>query len=151
MSKKKNNLARRELRFTRALLGSNNVAIVRVGSEQMVMNWRNLKQISVGHLLQRGINELPHHWTIYLAVFCRSQTGERYIKPVEIAPAGQYKAEHLTAVLQDQITQLRGTCNPAHVLMTGWIATPYPRSLTEEEADRVFDQLNPWRGECERT
>lgn len=143
--RKPNNLAQRQLRFTRSLFRSHCVSVVRVGDNQLVMHWGNQKAIKVGELVQNGINGLPHHWTIYLAAICRSQTGERYFKPREIAPTGAYKADQLTAVLNEHMEDLVQTeCNPAHVLRTAWIALPYDKSLTEKEADRIFEKMRAW-------
>lgn len=144
---KPNNLAKRQLRFTRALFKSHCVSVVRVGDEQLVMHWKSQKAIRVGELVMNGINDLAHHWTVYLAVICRSQTGERYFKAEEIAPTGAYKAEHLTTVLNEYLNKLVEQCNPAHVLRTAWVALPYEKSLTEEEADRIFEKMRAWDDE----
>lgn len=148
MSKRRpHNRERRHLMGIRAVLRSNCIAVVNVGERQGLIHWKNLKSIAGSHRIVDGICDLPHHWTIYLAVFCRSQTGERYIRASEVAPAGQYKSEHLTEVIEHYHDELTASCNPAHIAGRGWIALPYPVSLTEEQAARVFDAVGAWEKE----
>jgi len=168
--RKKNNPAARMQRNTRALLRHNCVAVVHVdpSGRQGLINWKNCRSVPPSRELAYSICEIAHHWTIYLAVFCRSQTGERYTKAVEIAPTGQYRSEQLGAqvieydaydeagtlievrseiepgVIDVEIEKLLATCNPAHVIGQGWIASPVGESLTEEQAARVFDAVGCW-------
>ena len=144
MKRKSNNRARRNLLCTRAALRSNCVAVVNVGERQGLVHWKNLKSIGGSHRIADGICDLAHHWTIYLAVFCQAQSGERYIKADEIAPAGMHRSEKLVDVMEHYHDELTATCNPTHVVGRGWIALPYPVSLTEEQADRVFDAVGAW-------
>lgn len=147
MAKKKGALESRRLRFTRSLLKQHCVSIVNVGGRQGLVHWKNLKSIAAGRLLAEGICDLPHEWTIYLAVLCRSQTGEQYIKSEEVAPQGQYRAEHLTEVIRHYHDELTATCNPAHIVQRAWIALPYRVTVEEEQAARVFDAVGAWEQE----
>lgn len=144
--RKKNNGPARMQRFTRALLSQNNIAVIHIepSGRQGLINWKNCKSVAAGKLLASGICDIAHHWTIYLAVFCRSQDGQCYIKADEIAPQGQYRSEQLAGVMEQYHNELMATCNPAHVIGQGWIASPVGHSLTEEQADRVFSAVGAW-------
>jgi len=170
MKRKKNNPAARMQRNTRALLRHNCVAVVHVdpSGRQGLINWKNCKSIAPSNELAYSICEIAHIWTIYLAVFCRSQTGERYIKAAEIAPQGQYRSDQLGAqvieydafdehgnfievrreiepgVIDVEIEKLLATCNPQHVIGQGWIASPVGESLSEEQAGRIFEAVGCW-------
>lgn len=147
MTRKKNNSGARLQRFTRALLRQHSIVVVGVqhSGKQGLLNWKNCKSIAAGKLLASGICDIAHHWTIYLAVFCQSQSGERYIKATEIIPNGAYRSEQLSSVMEAHHEELAAGCNPAHVIGKGWIASPVGESLTEEQAARVFDAVGIWQ------
>jgi len=168
--RKKNNPAARMQRNTRALLRHNCVAVVHVepSGRQGLIHWKNCKSIAPSPELSHSICDIAHHWTIFLAVFCRRQDGECYIKPAEVATKSQYKAAHLAAqvieydaydehgnfievrreiepgVIDVEIEKLLATCNPAHVIGQGWIASPVGESLSEEQAGKVFEAVGCW-------
>lgn len=140
--RKKNNSAARMLRFTRALLRQNHVVVAMVAMDghqrrDAIMNWKSRRKVKVGELVMSGITDLPHPWTIYMAVFCRSPD-MTYTKAIEIEPAGQYRAEQLTDVIRQYHGDLIDSCNQAHIIGTGWIASPSGESLSEDDADSVF-------------
>ena len=84
--RKKNDGQRRLLRATEAPLRQNHIAIVDLlpQDKQGLINWKTCRAINASRQLVNGVCDLPHRWTIYLAVFCRSPLGERYIKGEEI-------------------------------------------------------------------
>lgn len=148
MSKRKpNNVAERVRRASRALLRSNHAAVVNLDPSgwQGMVNYRNLKRIPPGVAIANAICDITHHWTIYLAALCIDQTGQRYIKSVEIAPQGMYKAEALTEVIEQTYTALVDEQNPAHLVGSGWIAMPAAVSLDEEQAAKVFETVGAWQ------
>jgi len=145
--RKKNNAQRRLLRATDALLRQHHIVIVDIhpADKQGLLNWKNCKSVNAGRQLVDGVCDLPHQWTIYLAVFCRSQTGEQYIKAQEVEPIGRYRSGQLTEVIVHHHEALIATCNPAHVTGYGWIASPVGESLTEEQAAKVFEAVGCWQ------
>ena len=172
--RKSNNTAVRMQRFTRALRRQHHIAGVHIENpeRQGLINWRNCKSVAAGPQLASGICDIAHHWTIYLAVFCRSPNGECYIKAEEIAPQGQYTSAQLgpreveydlidedgrvigsttetePGVIDKAMTELVARCNQTHVIGRGWIASPVGDSLTEEQADRVFEAVGAWQQAC---
>ena len=75
---------------------------------------------------------------------CDAGAGGQYSKSVEVAPQGQYLAEHLTDVIESTYKDLIAECNPNHVVASGWIAIPTDVSLTEQQAARVFNAVGVW-------
>ena len=69
--RKKNDKARRLLRATDALLRTNHVVIVDIHPTDLqgLINWKNCRSVKAGRQLVDGVCDLPHQWTIYLAVF----------------------------------------------------------------------------------
>ncbi|MCY1389116.1 hypothetical protein D9M71_39060 [compost metagenome] len=149
--RKPNNMRHRVERSMRALLSSNHVAVVNIdpSGRQGMINWKNCKNIPPGQRIADAICDIPHHWVIYISALCVDQFGKRYIKSVEIAPQGMYKAESLTDVIEQTYRALVDEQNPAHVVASGWIALPYAVSLDEERAARIFDACGAWNQQPE--
>ena len=148
-SRKPHNMRARLERSCRALLSSNHVAVVNINpsGRQGMINWKNCKNIPPGQRIADAVCDIPHRWTIYLSALCIDQTGQRYSKSVEIAPQGNYLAEHLTDAIEATYKDLIADCNPNHVVASGWIAIPAAVSLEEEQAARVFDAVGCWSQE----
>lgn len=147
ISKRKPNNSRTRLdRSLRAILSSGHVAVVNIdpAGKQGLINWLNCKNIPKGQRVANAVCDIAHRWTIYLSAFCSDQRGERYYKSTEIAPQGIYLAEHITDVLEEHYRALITTCNPMHVVGSGWIAIPDSVSLTEAQAAAVFSAVGAW-------
>ncbi|UQB79155.1 hypothetical protein KI429_05690 [Pseudomonas shirazica] len=146
MSKRKpHNMRARLERTCRALVSANHAAVVNIdpSGQQVLINWKNLKQICVRQVVD-AVCDIPHRWTIYLSVLCRTELGERYHKSIEVAPQGNYRAEHLTDVIEATYTDLRATANPNHLVAAGWIAIPTDTTLDEAEAAKIFAAVGAW-------
>lgn len=133
------------LQLTRALLRQNHVVVAMVAMDgqprrDAVMNWKSLRKVKVDDLVMAGITDLAHQWTIHLAVFCKTSK-MTYTKAIEIEPAGQYRAEQLIEVIRQHHGDLIDSCNPAHVIGIGWIASPSGESLNEDDANSVFSAI----------
>lgn len=109
----------------------------------MLVNWKNLKQICVRQVVD-AVCDIPHRWTICLSVMCRTEFNERYHKSIEVAPQGNYRAEHLTDVIEATYTDLRATANPNHLVASCWIAIPTDTTLDEAEAAKIFAAFGAW-------
>ncbi|MFV3402835.1 hypothetical protein ACNFIC_02620 [Pseudomonas sp. NY15463] len=146
MSKRKpHNMRARLERTCRALVTANRAAVVNIdpSGQQVLINWSNLKQIRVRQIVD-AICDIPHRWTIYLSVLCRTELGERYHKSVEVAPQGIYRAEHLTDVIEAMYSDLRAKSNPNHLVASGWIAIPTDTTIDEAQAAKVFATVGAW-------
>jgi hypothetical protein len=146
MSKRKpNNGFVRAERSCRALLRTNHVAVVNIdpSGTQIMANWKSCRQIR-SLAIANALFDFSYHWTIYLSAMCRDERGVEYVKSVEISPEGIYKVERLTDAIEHYYLELRNSCNPNHLVASGWIAIPAEISLTEEQAARVFDAVGVW-------
>lgn len=140
------NPMKRFLRERKALLRLYRVAVVTVdpSGRQGLIDWRTCKNIAPGRTIAEAVCDIAHHWTIYLACFCIDDKGERYIKPLEIAPEGIYLSDDLAEVIRHYYTELRASCNPRHLVGSGWVANPSGKSLTEHEAAMIFEAVGAW-------
>lgn len=150
MSKRKPNNPRARLaRSLSAILRSNSVAIIHIdpSGKQGLIHWRQCKSIPPGQRVADALCDLPHRWTIYLSAFCTDQQGRTYSKSCEVEPQGLYLAEHLTDLLEHYSLELRATCNPIHLIGSGWIAIPDTVELDEAQAVRLFEAVGAWQQE----
>lgn len=111
-----------------------------------LISWKDGRSVASSPDLELGIVGFPHHWTITLAVFCRSET-EEYIKSVELVPDRALKAESLAAECQTEHRKLEDGCNPKHVIGKGFVASPVGKRLTEAEAEKLFALCGAWHQE----
>ncbi|KAF1003313.1 MAG: hypothetical protein GAK36_00281 [Pseudomonas sp.] len=79
-----------------------------------------------------------------MSVLCLTEFGGRYHKSIEVAPHGNYRADHLTDVIEATYTELRATANPNHLVASGWIAIPFDTTLDEAEAAKIFAAVGAW-------
>ena len=146
MSQRKphNRRARLE-RACRALLSTNHVAVVNIDpvGRQFLINWKSAKKI-VSRQVVDAVCDMSHHWSICIGAFCTDQFGDSYIKFSKVAPAGIYLAKHLDDFIEEHYRALLASCNPMHLVGSGWIATPYDVELSDEQARMVFDAVNAW-------
>ncbi|OAI84916.1 hypothetical protein [Pseudomonas putida] len=146
MSKRKpHNFRARMERACRSLLSANHVAVVNIdpSGQQILVNWNSCKQIRSRQIVD-AVCDIAHRWTIYLSVMCQKPNGEQYSKSVEVAPQGNYRAEHITEVIEASYFDLRSQCNPNHIRAAGWIAIPSDTSLDEAQAAKVFAAAGAW-------
>ena len=85
----------------------------------------------------------------HVAVLCRDQLGTAYMKSVEIAPQGIYKAAQLAEAVETYCVELKAGCNPYHFIGLAWLAIPTEATLTEAQAERVFDAFGAWHKQQE--
>ncbi|MCY1306090.1 hypothetical protein D9M70_559250 [compost metagenome] len=118
---------------------------------QTLINWKNAALITSKsrRTIVDAVCDIPHHWSIYLAALCRTEAGEFYMKPIEVAPLGAHLAKDLEYVIEPYSVELRDKCNPKHYLGIAWIAIPDDVSLNEAQADRIFDVVGAWPAESQ--
>lgn len=148
MSKKRkpNNMHARLERFSRSVLRQYRVAVVNIdpAGRQGLIDYGTAKNIAPGRHVADAVCDISHPWVIYIGAFCIDQSGQRYIKAIEVTPQGIYRSDALAGVIEENYRALLDTCNPAHVVSSGWIANPNGVSLTEEQADRIFEACGAW-------
>lgn len=144
--KPNNNRARLE-RASRAALRQSKLAVYNVdpAGRQGLCNWETAAKYRPSRHVADAIFDMSHQWVIYISAFCRDQGGRRYYKSVEIAPHGIYHTDALAGVLDEHYRALLDSCNPAHIVGSGWIANPCGHALDEAGAARIFEAVDAWK------
>lgn len=138
--------------YYRSLRRSNHVAVLDIEhlELQVLVDWKHARAIGNGReAVATAVTEMPHRWSLYLAALCRDQLGTAYMKSVEIAPQGIYKAAQLAEAVETYCVELKAGCNPYHFIGLAWLAIPTEITLTEAQAERVFDAFGAWRKQSE--
>ena len=143
--KPNNNRARLE-RASRAVLRHSKLAVYNIdpSGRQGLCNWETGIKYRPSRHVADAIFDMSHQWVIYISAFCQMPDGRRYYKSVEIAPQGIYHTDALAGVLEQHYRELLDSCNPAHLIGSGWIANPSGVSLDEAQADRIFEACGAW-------
>lgn len=149
--RKPNNMQPRMQRSLSAVLRTNHIAVVSIdpSGRQGMVNYKSCKNVPPGPRIAAAMCDYAHKWTIYVAGLCVDQKGERYVKAEEIAPQGIYLAAHLTDVIETTYRALLDTCNPQHLVASGWLAIPDDVSLDEAQAAAVFEAVGAWNQQKE--
>jgi hypothetical protein len=63
---------------------------------------------------------------------------------VEISPEDIYKVERLTDTIEHYYLDLRESCNPNHLVASGWIAIPTEVTLDEAQAAKLLYAVGAW-------
>jgi len=146
MSKRKvHSMQTRLARSFRSILATNHICVVNIdpSGNQRMFNWKSCKPILSRQIVD-AIFDVSHNWTIYISCMCLRQDGSEYLKSVEIAPEGMHRAAQLTEVIEHYYTELRESCNQAHLVAYGWIAVPSATSLDEAQAAKLFATAGAW-------
>lgn len=139
MSKRKaNNELERTKRIARASLKECVVVYVSGDDHKRLYSLKHNSQVRCTTSIDRAIHGIRWPWTVYIAAFCRDQTGAEYVKAEEIAVEGEYLYRELAELLNELHFQLLETVNCQHLCGVGWIAAPRRCSFDEAEAYRVF-------------
>lgn len=146
MKRKANNTQARVARALGAALRTNHAAVVQIdpSHRQGMVNWKTGSSIPPSRQVSAALHDYPYRWAICIGAFCEAQDGERYYKFSKVATAGIYLAEHLDHFIETYYRELLDTCNPRHLVASGWIATPYDVELSDKQAELVFDAAGAW-------
>lgn len=142
MSKRKaNNELERTKRIARASLKDCVVVYVSGDDHKRLFSLKHMMQVRCTVSIDRAVHAIRWPWTVYIAAFCRDQTGQEYIKSEEIAVDGEYLYREIAELLNDQHFALLQTVNRQHLCGVGWIAAPRRCVFDEAQAADVFGQL----------
>lgn len=133
-------------RARRALVRTNHAAVANVepGDIQVMINWKACRQIR-SRPVADALCDLPHHWTVYIAVFCRDEKGALYSKATEFTTEGIHLVANLEHLMIEKHAAVCASANPKHVIGSGWLAIPDKVTITEEEANKVFTAMGVWQ------
>lgn len=143
--RKQHNLQARLQRNSRAILRLHGAAVFQIDPEniQGLISLKTGRLIPPGQTMADAMCDVPHAWTIYFGAFCTYEFGH-YLKSEEVALQGIYRAEHLADVIEDRYRALIDSCNPNHMVGSGWIANPCGISMDEAQAARMFEAVGAW-------
>lgn len=144
--RKANNMRARMQRSLSAVLRTNHVAVINIdpSGKQGMINYKNCKNVPPGPKVAAAMCDYAHKWTLYVAGLCVDQAGNKYVKAEEIAPQGVYLAAHLTDVIEQTYQALVASCNPAHLVGSGWLAIPDDVTIDEAQAYKLFEAVGAW-------
>jgi len=145
MKKSKHNMQARLHRNSRAILRLHGAAVFQIDPQniQGLISLKTGRLIPPSQIMADAMCDVPHSWTIYFGAFCVYESGQ-YLKSEEVALQGVYLAEHLADVIEDRYRSLIDSCNPKHVVGSGWIANPCGISMDEAQAARMFEAVGAW-------
>lgn len=133
-------------RSRRALVRTNHAAVANVepGDIQIMINWKNCKQIR-SLLVANSLYDISHRWTVYLAVFCQEPSGTQYSKSTEFTTSGMHLVANLEPLMVEKHAEVCASANQKHVIGSGWVAIPDDISLTEAQANAIFSAMGVWQ------
>ena len=132
-------------RSMRALLGPNYASVIYIdpSGHQGMIHWKNGKQI-LSKRVADALCDIPHRWTIYIAGICIRQDGAQYIKSIDIRPDGIHFVEKLTDVIEHFYNEVKGDCNPNHLVGMGWLAVPGIVPVAEAQLSALLASVGAW-------
>ncbi len=137
-NRKANNELERTRRVARACLKDCVVVYVSGDTHKRLYSLKHDAQVRCTVSIDLAIHSIRWPWTVYIAAFCRDQTGAEYVKAEEIAVAGEYLYSELSDLLNEQHFALLETVNRQHLCGVGWIAAPRRCTFDEAQAYQVF-------------
>jgi hypothetical protein len=99
------------------------------------------KKVSASLDMAKALANQPFKWSVLIAVFCRDQNGQEYIKSELIASKQKYLQHELIQFLSAEHTALIKSVNGNHVIGAGWLASPEGIDWDEKVAGKIFEQL----------
>lgn len=129
-----------------ATYGTSDLLLVFVGGtkETHALDKKTGSPVPLGPSIVDSLHSVAFKWHVYLAVFCRSQTGEEYIQSEEMNFPAPYKRRLIQDVLNEKHEALIRTCNPKHILNIGWIASTVPYAFDDKHCDKLFTIQGGW-------
>lgn len=147
MKKKRNKKHCQVKRVTNmATLGTKDMLLVFCGGikETHAFSKKTLKPVTIGPSIADSLAKLPFKWSVYIAVLCRRQDGQNYIRSEQYNFDVPYHRANIENLLNERHDQLIRTCNSAHILNIGWIASTVPYDIEDSDAINLFDQQDGW-------
>ena len=129
-----------------ALYGTSDLLLVFVGGkrETYAFDKKELSPVNIGPSIAQSLQTVAFKWSLYLAVLCRRQDGQQYIKQKVIPFFSPYSRATIENYLNEEHEKLIKICNPLHIANIGWIASTVPYEITDEIADELFTKQGGW-------
>lgn len=97
--------------------------------------------LPVSHNKVTLISSVRHQWSVFIAVFGIDHNNQHYMKSKEISVVNPAFQSDMVETLNSEHSQLIKEFNTSHLLSVGWLATPYLKDWSEENAFQVFEKL----------
>lgn len=129
-----------------ALYGTSDLLFVYCGGkrETEAVDKRTGSPVAIGPTIATSLSTCPFKWHVYLAVLCRRQDGQQYIKSEEVSVKHPYFRNAIEELLNVQHQELVAKCNPLHIVNIAWIASTTPYEFDDEYCDKLFTYKNAW-------
>lgn len=129
-----------------ATYGTSDLLLVYVGGkrETHALDKKAGTPVHIGPTIADSFHSIPFKWHVYLAVMCRTQTGEEYIQSEEMNFPAPYRRDIIQDMLNKRHDELIRTCNPEHVLNIGWIASTTPHKFDDKHCNKLFTSQDGW-------
>lgn len=140
--RKKNNELERTKRIAAAIL--NRCAVVYVSGNKIkhLISLKHKKQVLVKPSIDNAVHKIRWPWTVLISVFCRSNTGEEYVKSQEIAIEGEFFYHEVADKLNDYHYEFLNTAvDKRQVVGVGWCAVPRREEIDETLAGEIYTSL----------
>lgn len=139
--RKKNNNMARIAKLSRALLRLETIGVISLHTgHQLICDIKHGCLVQPSPHVANALLDLPHKWTIYIAVFMRLESGKITYKPVELYIDNQYKFNDLEEVIRSEYSKLINSCNSLRIIGSGFIANPNQISLEDKAASTLFEK-----------
>ncbi|MGL4518042.1 MAG: hypothetical protein ACRCUH_15285 [Shewanella sp.] len=131
---------------TMALYGTSDLLLVFIGGkrETCAFDKKELSPVNIGPSIAKSLQTVAFKWSLYLAVLCRRQDGQQYIKQKVVPFFSPYSRETIENYLNEEHEKLIKICNPLHIVNIGWVASTVPFEITDEIADDLFTKQGGW-------
>jgi len=83
-------------------------------------------------------------WSSMCLVMCRDQLGNNYLQSLDISSKEPYTYTQLAATLNEQHQRLLDNANPMHVIGVGWISSANGKTVEDETAYSIMEELGGW-------
>ena len=143
--RKKNNNSKRMERLGTAVM-KNLAVFLLIGSNPKceMVDLKRMTKFKATPALATTIEKGRYKWTVFCAVFCRSQHGEEYMKSLVIESPSPCLQGDLVELLHEHHVALLEECNEAHLITAGWMASPTGIDWSEKLAGDIFSKMNAW-------
>lgn len=145
--RKKHNAHKRLRRVANSMLRQNHVATVFVGGNNgysHLVNHKTQQIITPSPSLVESMTKLGFQWSTFIAVMCKDEFGQEYMKAQQFDIDQQLKQSELAEYLNDQHFGLIKSCNSNHLINVGWISSPFPIEWEEKQVSEIFGLLGGW-------
>lgn len=122
------------------LLVGDQTELVNVNNMRLLRNITKSEAITIAN----AMTEFKHEWSVLLCVFGRDETGEEYIKTLDVSPGVLCYSEQIHESVASVHEELITKFNPNHLVNVGWLATPNEDPFNEDKVKGLFTTLNAW-------